>query len=49
VTWPGWRLILEQVATLRDLDMVWSINDIADANEALDAWHEAEAAANERE
>jgi hypothetical protein len=34
--------VIERVATLHDLESTWSIDDIADANEALDAWHEAE-------
>lgn len=40
--WPCWRLILERVATLEELDRHWSIDDVADANEALDAWKDAQ-------
>lgn len=36
---------MENVARLPELDSHWSIDDVADANEALDAWHEAEAEA----
>lgn len=36
-----WRLILERVATLREVEEHWSILDVAEANDALDAWIEA--------
>ncbi len=45
-TWPCERLIIEKVATLSELESWYSINDVADRNEALDAWAEAEKAAN---
>jgi hypothetical protein len=35
--------VLEQKATLQELESWWSIDDVADGNEALDAWHEAQA------
>jgi hypothetical protein len=35
-------LIIEGVATLRELEEWYSIDDVADRNEALDAWKEAE-------
>lgn len=35
--WPVWRLVaVEQIATLREIDEVWSLSDVLDANEALD-------------
>lgn len=43
--WPCRRLVLERVATLQELETVYSIDDVAEANEALDAWQEAAAAA----
>jgi hypothetical protein len=38
-------LILEGVATLHELETWYSLDDIADANDALDVWHTARAAA----
>jgi hypothetical protein len=40
--WPCWRLWAEGKATKEALETTWSIDDIADANDVLDAWHEAE-------
>lgn len=40
---------MERLTTKDALETTWSIDDVADANETLDAWHEAEAAANKRE
>lgn len=31
-----WRPILAQITTLHEIDEYWDINDLADANEALD-------------
>jgi len=39
--WPAWRLILEGVATLHEIETHYNIVDIADANHMLDAYHEA--------
>ena len=36
--WYVWRLVVEQVATLRELDDHWCMSDVLDANEALDKW-----------
>jgi hypothetical protein len=36
--WFVWRLVIEQVATLRELDEHWGMADVLDANEALDKW-----------
>lgn len=44
--WPVWRLVLEGVATLHELETHWSIDDLVSANAALDAKAEAETAAN---
>ncbi len=45
--WPCWRLVLEGVARLEELESWYSLDDAADANEALDAWREAQARAND--
>lgn len=42
------RLILEGKATRREIQEWWSIDDLADANDALDAWQEAERKAQRR-
>jgi hypothetical protein len=34
---------MERVATLSEIETHWGIMDVVSANEALDAWHEAEA------
>jgi len=31
-----WRPIVEKIATLQEIEEYWDINDLADANEALD-------------
>ena len=31
-----WRVVIAHVATLHEIEEQWSINDLADANEALD-------------
>lgn len=36
-----WRLVLERVATLKEVEEHWNLLDLADANDALDAWIEA--------
>lgn len=38
-----WRLVLDQRATLREIEEWWSIDDVFDAAAALDAWQEASA------
>ena len=38
--WPLWRLVLERLVPLDRIDTL-SIDDVADANEALDLWAEA--------
>lgn len=35
--------MIERVATLQELETWYSINDVADRNDALDAWAEAKA------
>lgn len=37
----AWRVILERRATLQEIETHWSVLDLADANDALDAWNEA--------
>ncbi len=41
-TWPCERLIIEKVASLTEIETHYSINDLADMNDALDAWQEAQ-------
>lgn len=43
-----WRLVSKQWATLQELETHWSIDDVADANDALDAMLEAEFEAHEK-
>jgi len=31
-----WRLVIERVATLTEIDSAWSLDDILDANAVLD-------------
>jgi hypothetical protein len=38
-----WRLIVERVATLEALESHWSLDDVMDANDAMDALEEARA------
>lgn len=38
--------MIERVATLQEVETYYSIDDAADMNDALDAWHEAENKAN---
>lgn len=38
----------EGLATIEEIDRHWSIDDVTDANEVLDAWHEAERLASKR-
>ena len=48
VTWPAERLILERVATLGELESVYSIDDVMQRNLALDAKQLAEQDAQKR-
>lgn len=34
--WPVWRLVTEGVATLAEIERHWWLEDVFDANEALD-------------
>lgn len=34
--WAVWRLVTEGVATLQEIETAWWIEDVLDANEALD-------------
>lgn len=43
--WPCWRLIDAGWATLSELKTTWTMVDLLDANEALDAALEAKAQA----
>lgn len=42
--WPCHRLVIERIATLSELEAHYSITDVAEVNEALDAYLEAQAA-----
>lgn len=46
--WPCWRLVKEKLASKQELETVWSIDDVADGNEVLDAWAEAKQRAREK-
>lgn len=48
VDFTVWRIVLEGVATLQEIETWWSIDDLADAHEALDVKQALEAAALER-
>ena len=43
-----WRPVTARIATLQEIDTHWSIDDLADAHEALDIQAEAEAKAAKR-
>ena len=43
-----WRPILAGISTLQEIETHWSIDDLADANEALDIKDEAEDYASRR-
>lgn len=45
--WLIWRLVIERVATLTELERYYDLVDVLDANEALDLREEAERRANE--
>lgn len=34
--WPVWRVVARGMASLRDVDEHWSVEDVLDANEYLD-------------
>lgn len=38
VEWPVWRLVCEGVATLQEIETSWTLADVLDGNEALDAF-----------
>ena len=40
--WPVWRLVTRRVATLQELETHWSITDLFDANDVLDALDEVQ-------
>lgn len=37
----AWRPVLEHVASRREIEEAWSLDDLEEAHEALDAWIEA--------
>lgn len=42
IEWSIWRPVTAKIATLAEIETHWSIDDLADANEALDIKAEAE-------
>lgn len=38
--WSVWRLVAAGVARLEEIDRHWTVSDVLDANEALDAWED---------
>lgn len=48
VNFAVWRIILEGLATLQEIETHWSIDDLADAHEALDLKATLEIAARAR-
>ncbi len=40
--WPIWRLVLDEKATLAEIEQHWSLSDVLDANEALDVATDAQ-------
>lgn len=42
VCWPIARLIIERIATRRDLETCYSFEDVIEENKALDAWQRAQ-------
>ncbi len=48
VDWYLWRPIVYKVATLQEMDIHWSINDLADCHDAMDIRTEAEKIASDK-
>ncbi len=46
--WPAMRLVVERVATLREVSEWYSLDDVVMMNEALDLKYRAEKDAQER-
>jgi hypothetical protein len=46
IWWPAERLLQERIATLQELETYYSIDDIMDRNDALDAVSEGRAKAD---
>lgn len=47
-TWPAWRLVVERVASLVEVQTQLSLVDVMDANDVLDLWQKAKADAVKR-
>ena len=45
---PVWRLVFNEVATLREVEEAWSFSDIMKANAILDYNHDKEALNHDR-
>lgn len=39
--WPVWRVVSEGLATLTEIERTWWVEDLLDANEALDVLEHA--------
>lgn len=39
--WPGWRLVLDGVCTLEELNRSWTVEEIHDANLVQDVYLKA--------
>lgn len=44
-----WRVVTERIATLTEVETSWSLADLYDANDALDAIADAQRAESERQ
>jgi len=42
INWYKWRPIIEKITTLEEVETFWTIDDLADANEALNLKADAE-------
>ena len=49
ISWYLWRPVVERIATLQEIETHWSIDDLADAHEALDIQYEAQAKAAQKD
>ena len=44
IEWPAWRLVIEGVASVWELESVWNTEDVMKANAALDMRRDYEVA-----
>jgi hypothetical protein len=43
IKWWKWRLVIEKITTLKEIEQYWSLLDVYDANRIIDLKDEAEA------